>query len=159
MYGFFNNKRIVLFDTLVEQCNEPQVVAVLAHELGKPIKGPDPNALTATPFLPAAKFMWFLKMQRECSAGHWKLRHTLKNLVIIQFNLLTQFLLFTAIRNMPGLFESFGFVGVKPAFISFTLFSAVSAPLNEVGGVPCTRLVMSDARAPIFLSLCSSWGS
>ncbi|GMH44821.1 hypothetical protein BSKO_12773 [Bryopsis sp. KO-2023] len=34
MYGFFNNKRIVLFDTLIEQCNEKQVVAVLAHELG-----------------------------------------------------------------------------------------------------------------------------
>ena len=34
-YGFFNNKRIVLYDTLVEQCSEPQVVAVLAHELGK----------------------------------------------------------------------------------------------------------------------------
>lgn len=35
MYGFFNNKRIVLFDTLLEQCDEAQVVAVLAHELGK----------------------------------------------------------------------------------------------------------------------------
>eukprot|EP01023_Acetabularia_acetabulum_P055704 TRINITY_DN6450_c0_g2_i1.p1 TRINITY_DN6450_c0_g2~~TRINITY_DN6450_c0_g2_i1.p1 ORF type:complete len:454 (-),score=47.08 TRINITY_DN6450_c0_g2_i1:541-1821(-) len=34
MYGFFNNKRIVLYDTLVEQCTEKQVVAVLAHELG-----------------------------------------------------------------------------------------------------------------------------
>ncbi len=34
MYGFFNNKRIVLFDTLVEQCSIPQTIAVLAHELG-----------------------------------------------------------------------------------------------------------------------------
>lgn len=34
MYGFFNNKRIVLYDTLLEQCSEEQVVAVLAHELG-----------------------------------------------------------------------------------------------------------------------------
>lgn len=34
MYGFFKNKRIVLFDTLIEQCDEEQVVAVLAHELG-----------------------------------------------------------------------------------------------------------------------------
>lgn len=34
MYGFFNNKRIVLFDTLIKQCSEEQVVAVLAHELG-----------------------------------------------------------------------------------------------------------------------------
>jgi len=99
MYGLFNNKRIVLYDTLVEQCDEPQVVAVLAHEL-----------------------------------GHWKLNHTLKNLGIIQFNVMTQFLLFTFIRNAPGLFESFGFTDVRPAFIAFTLFSAVSAPISEVVG-------------------------
>lgn len=36
MYGFFNNKRIVLYDTLIAQCSEEQVVAVLAHELGEP---------------------------------------------------------------------------------------------------------------------------
>lgn len=34
MYGMGKNKRIVLFDTLLEQCAEEQVVAVLAHELG-----------------------------------------------------------------------------------------------------------------------------
>jgi STE24 endopeptidase len=35
MYGFFNNKRIVLFDTLIQQCkNADEVVAVIAHELG-----------------------------------------------------------------------------------------------------------------------------
>lgn len=32
--GFGSNKRIVLFDTLVNQLNEAQVVAVLAHEIG-----------------------------------------------------------------------------------------------------------------------------
>uniref|UniRef100_A0A7N0V1D8 CAAX prenyl protease n=1 Tax=Kalanchoe fedtschenkoi TaxID=63787 RepID=A0A7N0V1D8_KALFE len=35
MYGFFNNKRIVLYDTLIQQCkDEEEVVAVIAHELG-----------------------------------------------------------------------------------------------------------------------------
>ncbi|XP_020094591.1 CAAX prenyl protease 1 homolog [Ananas comosus] len=35
MYGFFNNKRIVLYDTLVQQCkNTEEIVAVIAHELG-----------------------------------------------------------------------------------------------------------------------------
>lgn len=35
MYGFFNSKRIVLYDTLIQQCeNEDEVVAVIAHELG-----------------------------------------------------------------------------------------------------------------------------
>ncbi|KAJ7554689.1 hypothetical protein O6H91_05G005400 [Diphasiastrum complanatum] len=35
MYGFYNSKRIVLYDTLIQQCkNEEEVVAVIAHELG-----------------------------------------------------------------------------------------------------------------------------
>lgn len=35
MYGFFNNKRIVLYDTLIQQCKKvEEVVAVIAHELG-----------------------------------------------------------------------------------------------------------------------------
>ncbi|CAN6273328.1 unnamed protein product [Urochloa humidicola] len=34
MYGFLNNKRIVLYDTLIQQCNEDEIVSVIAHELG-----------------------------------------------------------------------------------------------------------------------------
>jgi len=34
MYGFCNNKRIVLFDTLIRQNTQTEIVAVLAHELG-----------------------------------------------------------------------------------------------------------------------------
>ena len=34
MYGLWKNKRIVLYDTLIEQCDQSEVVAVLAHELG-----------------------------------------------------------------------------------------------------------------------------
>ena len=34
MYGMGKNKRIVLFDTLIDQCSEHEVLAVLAHELG-----------------------------------------------------------------------------------------------------------------------------
>lgn len=33
-YGFGSNKRIVLFDTLLKQMNDDQILAVLAHELG-----------------------------------------------------------------------------------------------------------------------------
>merc|ERR1719329_1949612 len=34
MYGFCKNKRIVLFDTLIKQCTEDEIVAILGHELG-----------------------------------------------------------------------------------------------------------------------------
>lgn len=32
--GFWNIKRIVLFDTLLKQCNEEEILGILAHELG-----------------------------------------------------------------------------------------------------------------------------
>lgn len=34
MFGFFKNKRIVLFDTLMEQVHDDEVLAILGHELG-----------------------------------------------------------------------------------------------------------------------------
>mmetsp|Transcript_11412 Transcript_11412/g.16832 ORF Transcript_11412/g.16832 Transcript_11412/m.16832 type:complete len:513 (-) Transcript_11412:263-1801(-) len=34
MYGFFKNKRIVLYDTLIKQVKESEIVAILGHELG-----------------------------------------------------------------------------------------------------------------------------
>jgi len=34
MYGFHKNKRIVLFDTLIKQLHEEEIVGVLSHELG-----------------------------------------------------------------------------------------------------------------------------
>ena len=33
-YGFFNNKRIVLYDTLIKQMEEEEILAVLCHEFG-----------------------------------------------------------------------------------------------------------------------------
>lgn len=34
LYGFFKNKRIVLFDTLIKQMTVPELEAVLGHEIG-----------------------------------------------------------------------------------------------------------------------------
>ncbi|KAK9830225.1 hypothetical protein WJX72_010439 [[Myrmecia] bisecta] len=97
MYGFFNNKRIVLYDTLIDQCSAEQVVAVLAHEL-----------------------------------GHWKLRHTVKNLILAQVVLIAQLVLFTFLRTSKSLFVSFGFQKVQPVFIAFELFQLISAPMDQI---------------------------
>lgn len=34
VFGFFKSKRIVVFDTLIEQCNTEEIVAIIGHELG-----------------------------------------------------------------------------------------------------------------------------
>ena len=114
MYGLFGNKRIVLYDTLLEQCTEDEIVAVLAHELG----------MSRTANCGRCKALL-------CS-GHWKMSHNLYNFVTLQFILLTQFLLFSLLRTSDDLYVSFGFVEDHPAFISFVLFTFISAPLNEV---------------------------
>ena len=75
-------------------------------------------------------------------AGHWKLGHTLRNLVLVQVNLLVQFSLFALIRTSPGLFRSFGFVHAQPAFVAFTLFNIVLAPLDEVRSCLCASIAL-----------------
>ena len=69
------------------------------------------------------------------------------------------------IRSSPELFRSFGFVKHQPAFISFTLFNIILAPLDEVhhlayliGSSSCKitlaeRLKLSAFRIAV-LSLC-----
>ncbi|WIA16071.1 hypothetical protein OEZ85_012796 [Tetradesmus obliquus] len=63
MYGFFNNKRIVLFDTLIKECSEEQVVAVLAHELGHWKLRHTPINFVMSQFITLANFLLFAGMR------------------------------------------------------------------------------------------------
>ncbi|XP_054163696.1 CAAX prenyl protease 1 homolog [Oppia nitens] len=129
-YGFHKNKRIVLFDTLLEDyhkkkeseektegendekssgdssknehkkvgCNNDEVLAVLAHEL-----------------------------------GHWKLNHILKNLVIAQTNLFLCFMVFALLYKNQVLYDAFGFHKTQPVFIGiFIIFQYIFSPYNEI---------------------------
>uniref|UniRef100_A0A2P2I4T7 CAAX prenyl protease n=1 Tax=Hirondellea gigas TaxID=1518452 RepID=A0A2P2I4T7_9CRUS len=119
-YGFFKNKRIVLYDTLLQDytplnkedngdkqqahtppkktgCNTTEVLAVLGHEL-----------------------------------GHWKLNHVLKGIIISQVNLLLIFGVFGALNKHQPLFRAFGF-NTQPAFIGLIIvMQFVFAPYNEL---------------------------
>lgn len=72
----------------------------------------------------------------SCSElGHWKLGHTPINFVLTQAVMLANFLLFAALRNTPGLYESFGFGSHdRPALVAFLLFQILVAPMDEVCG-------------------------
>ncbi|GAX86530.1 hypothetical protein CEUSTIGMA_g13937.t1, partial [Chlamydomonas eustigma] len=58
-YGFWKNKRIVLYDTLLNHCSEEQVVAVLAHELGHWKLGHTPVLFTVNQFVMLFSFSLF----------------------------------------------------------------------------------------------------
>ncbi|CAL5397601.1 unnamed protein product [Camellia sinensis] len=130
MYGFFKNKRIVLYDTLIQQSyavepisckNVEEVVAVIAHEL-----------------------------------GHWKLNHTMYSFIAVQrygrknsdrglqftglktlkiaTNKILTFLQFggyTLVRNSKDLFQSFGF-DTQPVLIGLIIFQHTVIPLQHL---------------------------
>lgn len=102
MYGFGSNKRIVLFDTLLTQVHDDEILAILGHEL-----------------------------------GHWKLGHTISNLVISQSYTAAAFYCFACCYNSTELYTAFGFSSTPsnpiPTLIALTLFfQTVWAPIDKV---------------------------
>jgi STE24 endopeptidase len=120
-FGFYKNKRIVLFDTLIEGyvpstegqtqsrktgCTTDEVVAVLAHEL-----------------------------------GHWQCNHMLKNLIVMEVNLLCCFAVFGLLFQNVSIFQAFGFTNQRPVFIGLILiFQYIFSPYNEISGFLTTCL-------------------
>jgi len=78
-------------------CNNEEVLAVLAHEL-----------------------------------GHWKLNHNLKNLVISQVNTFLCFMVFGLLMDLKPLYSAFGFTD-QPIFIGLVIiFQYIFSPYNEI---------------------------
>ena len=125
-FGFYKNKRIVLFDTLIEGyeapsdgtttteetseksteekkktgCTNDEVLAVLGHEL-----------------------------------GHWKLNHVLKNLIISEVNMLLSFAVFGLLFKNQMIYSAFGFKNERPVLIGLIIiFQYIFSIYNEVFG-------------------------
>lgn len=79
--------------------------------------------------------------------GHWKLGHTPINFTMGQLIMLANFMLFAAVRNTPGLYESFGFTQDRPALVAFFLFQFLLGPLDEVRAVICRCIVVHEDTA------------
>ncbi|XP_064473049.1 CAAX prenyl protease 1 homolog [Ornithodoros turicata] len=120
-YGLYKEKKIVLFDTLLEKntqsangiaeekegqpkehkkcgCNDEEILGILAHEL-----------------------------------GHWKLSHVLKNFAIGQVHLFFCFMIFAMLYQDARLYEAFGFYDTQPVFIGLILiFMYIFSPYNTL---------------------------
>ncbi|XP_051502708.1 CAAX prenyl protease 1 homolog [Myxocyprinus asiaticus] len=132
-YGFFKNKRIVLFDTLLEDFSP------LNKTEGAESGTREENEATENENKSKPK-----NKKQGCSnpevlavlgheLGHWKLGHTVKNIVISQLNSFLCFFLFAVLIGRKELFMAFGFHDSQPTLIGLMIiFQFIFSPYNEL---------------------------
>ncbi|XP_029475444.1 CAAX prenyl protease 1 homolog isoform X1 [Rhinatrema bivittatum] len=140
-YGFFKNKRIVLFDTLLEDyspLNKEQKEGLGVDAQAEAEDGSE------TEIAEMKSKVKNLNKKQGCNneevlavlgheLGHWKLGHTVKNIVISQMNSFLCFFLFAALIGRKELFAAFGFYDHQPTLIGLMIiFQFIFSPYNEV---------------------------
>lgn len=132
-YGFFKNKRIVLFDTLLEDYSPLNQSAEKEPGTGEENEA----VVNESKSKPKNK-------KQGCSnpevlavlgheLGHWKLGHTVKNIVISQMNSFLCFFLFAVLIGRKELFMAFGFHDTQPTLIGLMIiFQFIFSPYNEL---------------------------
>ena len=131
-FGFYKNKRIVLFDTLIEGY-EQMAPKDQNTDDGKNEKNEDTKKKDDK------------KRKQGCTTdevvavlahelGHWKLNHVAKNLIISEVNLFFTFAVFGALFQNDLIYASFGFpTGQKPVFLGLIIIvQYIFAPYNEI---------------------------
>lgn len=139
-YGFFKNKRIVLFDTLLADYSKP---AEEGEE--KLLEKDGESEKSAEEEKPAEE-------KKGCSneevlavlaheLGHWQLNHVAKNIVIMQINLFLMFAAFGFMVQYEPMYRSFGFYDEKPVLVGMVIvLQYFFAPYNALLGFLLTML-------------------
>ncbi|XP_021347754.1 CAAX prenyl protease 1 homolog [Mizuhopecten yessoensis] len=142
-YGFFKNKRIVLFDTLIEDYKPPG-----EEEKDKKSEEEEDNSHKDSVDPAEAQETKTeekdeKQKQQGCTndeilavlgheLGHWKLSHNLKNLVISQVNTFLCFMIFAFLIKKTVLYTAFGF-DTRPILIGMLIiFQFIFSPYHEV---------------------------
>lgn len=131
-YGFFKFKRIVLFDTLLEESErmklktEEEKKKETEEEEEKEVKEEKKKIGCNTPEIVAV-------LGHEL--GHWKLNHVLKNIIIGQVQIFLMFALFAYLSKASPLYQAFGFYDSKPALIGLMIvLQYITAPYSALIG-------------------------
>ncbi|VDM97919.1 unnamed protein product [Thelazia callipaeda] len=127
MYGFWNNKRIVLYDTLLSE----EINAQLKDKDGGADKGDNDQDVDVKKQKVGMRDNEVVAVLGH-ELGHWALWHTIINLVLTEINLLLLLAVFAKFYRHTSLFHAFGFEKSKPAIIGFMIvFQYITAPYNE----------------------------
>ncbi|XP_030642739.1 CAAX prenyl protease 1 homolog [Chanos chanos] len=132
-YGFFKNKRIVLFDTLLEDYSPLNKTGDAEAEQGEENDVVGENkAKPKTNKKQGCNNSEVLAVLGH-ELGHWKLGHTVKNIVISQMNSFLCFFLFAVLIGRKELFLAFGFYDSQPTLIGLMIiFQFIFSPYNEL---------------------------
>lgn len=151
-YGFYKNKRIVLFDTLLEDYNkdkstsQPSEAPLVPAEVDETRNENDETTEAVREKEADSATISADKGTRKVGCnneeilavlahelGHWKLNHNLKNLIIGQFNTLLSFMVFGLLMDNRLLFAAFGFTDSQPTLIGLVIiFQFIFSPYNEL---------------------------
>lgn len=131
-YGFFKNKRIVLFDTLLEDYSPLNKEGEGEGDQEKESDVPEEsNAKPKNKKQGCSNPEVLAVLGHEL--GHWKLGHTVKNIVISQMNSFLCFSLFAVLIGQRELFLAFGFHDSQPTLIGLMIiFQFIFSPYNEL---------------------------
>ncbi|CAD5110784.1 DgyrCDS150 [Dimorphilus gyrociliatus] len=147
-YGFFKNKRIVLFDTLLKDYvskdereeKEKKIDEPAKEETGETDNNKDEESTTKEKKSIGCDNEEVLAVLAH-ELGHWKLSHNLKNLFISQANVLLTFIVFATLHNNKKIFMSFGFMNEMPTIIGLIIIlQFIFSPYNEVFSFLMTAL-------------------
>lgn len=143
MYGFYKNKRIVLFDTLLEDYTP----VAGADEKDKVAKEEEASKEEAGDEQKLGKDDEKEEKEQKkigCNTdevvavlghelGHWYYSHMVKNLLIMQANIIFMFFMFGVLMKKNEIFAAFGFVDYQPVLIKlYIVFTFIFSPFNEI---------------------------
>lgn len=167
LYGFYKNKRIVLFDTLME--NPPKMSDSgdeSAEDKDKTSKGEksdnkdstvvtgetsDANVTENEALTEENEKEIKEKKKKGCNddeilavlgheLGHWKLNHVVINLIIAEVQMLFTFMIFGFLYKDPVIYQAFGF-NDQPILIGLLVITQyIFAPYNEVSNLTFNKI-------------------
>ncbi|GMR34155.1 hypothetical protein PMAYCL1PPCAC_04350 [Pristionchus mayeri] len=126
MYGFWKNKRIVLYDTLLSGEEKRKVYEAIGKELEKDKDG-QPTA--------DGKGMGVEEVVAVVGheLGHWALSHTLRQLGTAELNIFLALFCFSYCHNNEALAAAFGFPGGAPSLVSLiVIMQYLMGVYNEI---------------------------
>jgi len=136
-YGFFKFKRIVLFDTLLEESERLKLKT--DEEREKEAKEKEEKA-DSTEEKEKEKKKTGCNNEEIVAVlghelGHWSMNHVLKNILIAQVQIFSVFALFGYLSKSSPLYQAFGFTDSQPALIGLMIvLQYITAPYSAVVG-------------------------